>query len=164
MSTQNRSVYVIGHKNPDTDSICSAVAYTALKNKINGGGYKAKRAGHVSPETQFVLDYFKVEAPEYLSDVKLRVKDMEIREYQGVESNMSLKKAWEMMGESNIVTVPIVHDKHLKGLISLGDITKAYMNVFDNEIISQANTPYRNIVETLDGDMVVGNIEETIQS
>ncbi len=164
MSTQNRSVYVIGHKNPDTDSICSAVAYAALKNKINGGGYKAKRAGHVSPETQFILDYFKVEAPEYLSDVKLRVKDMEIREYQGVESNMSLKKAWEMMGESNIVTVPIVHDKHLKGLISLGDITKAYMNVFDNEIISQAKTPYRNIVETLDGDMVVGNIEETIQS
>ncbi|MDO5519973.1 MAG: putative manganese-dependent inorganic diphosphatase [bacterium] len=164
MSNQNRSVYVIGHKNPDTDSICSAVSYTALKNKLNNGGYKAKRAGHVSPETQFVLDYFKVEAPEYLSDVKLRVRDIEIREYEGVESHLSIKRAWEMMGDLNIVTIPIVHDKHLKGLITLGDITKAYMNVFDNEMIGHANTPYRNIVETLDGDMVVGEIEENINS
>lgn len=164
MSNQTRSVYVIGHKNPDTDSICSAISYAALKNKINNGGYKAKRAGHVSPETQFVLDHFKVEAPEYLSDVKLRVRDIEIRTYEGVESHLSIKRAWEMMGELNIVTVPIVHNKHLKGLITLGDITKAYMNVFDNEMIGHANTPYKNIVETLDGDMVVGEIEETINS
>lgn len=164
MSNQTRSVYVIGHKNPDTDSICSAISYAALKNKLNNGGYKAKRAGHISPETQFVLDHFKVEAPEYLSDVKLRVKDIEIRAYEGVESHISIKRAWEMMGELNIVTIPIVHNRHLKGLITLGDITKAYMNVFDNQIIGHANTPYRNIVETLDGDLVVGNIEETINS
>ena len=164
MSNQNRSVYVIGHKNPDSDSICSAISYAALKNKLNNGGYKAKRAGHISPETQFILDYFKVEAPEYLSDVKLRVKDIDIRSYEGVESSLSLKKAWEMMGELNIVTVPIVHDQKLKGLITLGDITKAYMNVFDNEIIGQANTPYSNILDTLDGNMLTGNIEETIRT
>lgn len=160
----DRSVYVIGHKNPDTDSICSAIAYAALKNTIHNGGYKAKRAGHISPETRFILDHFKVEPPEYVSDVQLKVRDIDIRKYEGVESQMSIKKAWEKMGESNIVTIPIVQGTTLTGLITLGDITKAYMDVFDNQIIGRANTPYSNIVETLDGEMVVGNIEDTIHS
>ncbi len=159
-----RSVYVIGHKNPDSDSICSAIAYTELKNKLNSGGYKPKRAGHVSPETKFILDYFNVTPPEYLGDVKLRVKDIDVHFYNGVEPSISLKRAWEQMGEQNSVTIPIVQNKKLKGLITLGDITKAYMDVFNNEIIGAANTPYRNIVETLDGDMVTGNIDGNISS
>ena len=164
MNQPTRSVYVIGHKNPDTDSICSAIAYAELKNKLNQGGYKAKRAGHISAETQFILDYFKVTPPEYLGDVKLRVRDIDVHFYSGVEPDISLKSAWEHMAEQNVVTIPIVQKSKLKGLITLGDITKAYMNVFDNEIIGAANTPYRNIVETLDGDMVVGNIEGHIKS
>ena len=164
LNQSTRSVYVIGHKNPDTDSICSAIGYTELKNKLNQGGYKAKRAGHVSPETKFILDYFNVTPPEYLGDVKLRVKDIDVHFYNGVEPGISLKRAWEQMGEQSVVTIPIVQNKKLKGLITLGDITKAYMNVFDNEIIGAAHTPYCNIVDTLDGDMVVGNMEDTIDS
>ncbi len=164
LNQPTRSVYVIGHKNPDTDSICSAIGYAELKNKLNQGGFKPKRAGHISPETKFILDYFKVTPPEYLGEVKLRVKDIDVHFYNGVNPTISLKKAWEQMGEQNVVTLPIVQNKKLKGLITLGDITKAYMDVFNNEIIGAANTPYRNIVETLDGDMVVGNIDETISS
>lgn len=159
-----RSVYVIGHKNPDSDSICSAIAYAELKNKLHNGGYKAKRAGHVSPESRFILDYFKVPEPEYIGDVKPKVKDIEVQLYEGVTPEISLKRAWEQMGEQKIVTIPIVQNNKLKGLITLDDITRAYMNVFDNEIIGAANTSYRNIVETLDGDMVVGDIEGYISS
>lgn len=155
----NRSVYVVGHKNPDTDSICSALSYAALKNKLYGGGYKAKRAGEVSPETKFVLDYFNVQAPEYVADVRPRVKDIEIREYDVVDRNLSLKKAWELMGEKSVVTLPIVNKKALEGIITLGDVTQAYMDVFDNRIIAAAGTPYSNLVETLDGELIVGNIE-----
>lgn len=164
LNKSNRSVYVIGHKNPDSDSICSALAYAELKNKLYNGGYKAKRAGQISPETRFILEHFGVEPPEFIEDVRLKVRDIDIREYEGVEYHLSIKKAWEMMGDKNIVTVPIVHGDRLKGLITLGDITKAYMNVFDNEMIGTAKTPYRNIVETLDGDMIVGNIDEYICS
>lgn len=164
LNQTTRSVYVIGHKNPDTDSICSAVAYAELKNKLNQGGYKAKRAGNISPETKFILDYFKVNPPEYLGDVKLRVKDIDVHFYNSVNPDISLKRAWEQMGQQNVVTLPIVQNKKLKGLITLGDITKAYMNVFDNEIIGAAKTPYRNIVDTLDGDMVVGDMEGSICS
>ncbi len=164
LNQQTRSIYVIGHKNPDTDSICSAIAYTELKNKLNNGGYKAKRAGHVSPETRFILDYFNVEAPEYIGDVKLRVKDIDVHFYDGVDPNISLKKAWEQMGSQKIVTIPIVQNKKLKGVITLGDITKAYMDVFNNEIIGTAHTPYRNIVETLDGDIVTGDIDDCVTS
>lgn len=159
-----RSVYVIGHKNPDSDSICSAIAYAELKNKLNNGGYKAKRAGHISPESKFILDYFHVPEPEYIGDVKPKVKDIEVEFYEGVSPDISLKRAWEQMGEQKIVTIPIVQNNKLKGLITLDDITRAYMNVFDNEIIGAANTSYRNIVETLDGDMVVGDIKGHISS
>lgn len=157
-----RSVYVIGHKNPDTDSICSAISYAALKNKINNGGYKAKRAGQISPETRFVLEHFKVTPPEYVSDVRPKVKDIEIRAYNIVTRQLSLKKAWELMGEKKYVTLPVVHEECLEGIITLGDITKAYMDVFDSRIIAEANTPYGNIVETLDGELIVGNEEDCI--
>ena len=67
--SENQKIYVVGHKNPDTDSICSAISYAELKRKVDGDAYIAKRAGNVNEETQFVLDYFGVEAPEYLADL-----------------------------------------------------------------------------------------------
>lgn len=149
-------VYIIGHKNPDTDSICSAIAYAELKNQINGGGYCAARAGQINQETQYVLNFFQMPAPKYVADVMTDVRDIEIRKTQGVSGDISLKKAWNMMRSLGVVTLPITEDQMLQGLITIGDIANAYMDVYDNCILSVARTPYKNILETLDASMLIG--------
>ena len=155
---RKRRTIVIGHKNPDTDSICSAICYAALKSKITGNEYVAGRAGHVNEETQYVLNYFHVEAPQLIESVKTQVKDIEIRATKGVDRNISLKKAWNLMQDAHVVTLPAVSEKGvLEGLITVGDITKSYMNVLDSSILSKAHTQYKNILETLEGAMVVGD-------
>jgi len=155
---KKETVYVIGHRNPDTDSICSAIAYAKLKNITTGGDYRPRRAGQVSLETKFVLNYFHIKAPSYLPDVRTQVKDIEIRNVKGVSKNISLKKAYELMNENNVVTLPIINSKEeLTGLITIGDIAKSYMDIYDSKIISTAKTPYRNILETLEGQMIVGD-------
>lgn len=151
---------VIGHKNPDTDSICSAICYANLKRKVTGEDFEPRRAGHVNEETQFVLKHFGVKAPELIEHVKTEVRDIEIREMEGVKKNISLKKAWNLMQASNAVTLPAVTaDGMLEGLITVGDITQSYMNVYDSSILSKANTQYSNIIETLEGSLVVGNAD-----
>ena len=154
----SRKSIVIGHKNPDTDSICSAICYANLKRCVTGDNYQPGRAGAVNEETQFVLKHFNVEAPEIIENVKTQVRDIEIRETAGVKKNLSLKKAWNIMQEANVVTIPAVTEEGLlEGLITVGDIAKSYMNVYDSSILSKANTQYANIVETLEGAMIVGD-------
>lgn len=148
---------VIGHKNPDTDSVCSAICYANLKRIVTGADYEPRRAGLINEETQFVLKYFGVEAPELIEHVKTEVRDIEIRGTKGVEKNISLKKAWNMMQAANVVTLPaLTDDGGLEGLITVSDITQSYMNVYDSSILSKANTKYSNIIETLEGALVVG--------
>ena len=155
---RRRRTIVIGHKNPDTDSICSAICYAALKSKITGKEYVPGRAGHVNEETQYVLNYFNVEAPKLIESVKTQVKDIEIRATKGVNRNISLKKAWNLMQDAHVTTLPAVSESGvLEGLITVGDITKSYMNVLDSSILSKAHTQYKNILETLEGAMVVGD-------
>lgn len=154
----SRKTIVIGHKNPDTDSICSAICYANIKRCVTGENYQPGRAGAVNEETQFVLKHFNVEAPEIIENVKTQVRDIEIRETAGVKKNLSLKKAWNIMQEANVVTIPAVTEEGLlEGLITVGDIAKSYMNVYDSSILSKANTQYANIVETLEGAMIVGD-------
>ena len=152
-------IYILGHKNPDTDSICSAIAYADIKNRSNDGRrYLAKRAGQINEETEYVLKRFGVEAPGYLPDVGTQVKDMEIRETPGVESNISIKDAWAIMKETNAVTLPITkEDGQLEGLITTGDIAKSYMDAHDNYFLSNARTQYRSIANTVEGEVVTGN-------
>lgn len=158
MGKTNNKIYIIGHKNPDTDSICSAIAYAALKNKISSKEYCARRAGQINEETQYVLKRFEMEAPVYMSDVGTQIKDIEIRETKGVNSSISLKKAWQLMKDENVVTLPITDkENRLEGLITIGDIATSYMEVFDSAILSAARTQYKNIIETLEGTMEVGN-------
>ena len=157
---ENRKVkktYVIGHKNPDTDSICSAIAYANLKREMTGEEYVAKRAGELNGETAYVLDRFGVEVPGYLGDVHLKVKDMDIRQIEGVRSNASIREAWTRMKQENIRTLPVTRNDRLEGLITIGDIATSYMEVYDSHILSTARTQYRNIVNTLDGTIVTGN-------
>ena len=151
-------IYVIGHKNPDTDSICAAIAYANLKNQADGNRYEAKRAGELNEETKYVLDTFGVKSPGLITDVGAQVKDIEIRKTPGVSGKISLKRAWEMMKEQNVVTLPVTDkENNLEGLIITGDIATSYMDVYDNSILSRAKTQYQNIVDTLDGTMLCGN-------
>ena len=153
-----RNTTVICHRNPDTDSICSAICYANLKRLVTGDEYIPGRAGHVNGETQFVLDYFGVEQPKLVEDVRTQVKDIEIRKTKGVAGSISLKMAWKIMQENNVVTIPSVReDGALEGLITVGDITKTYMNIYDSSILSKANTQYSNIIETLEADLIVGD-------
>lgn len=154
---QKKQVFVVGHKNPDTDSICSAIAYANLKNKLSDEKHIPKRAGKINGETQYVLDHFQVEVPEFIEDVGTQIRDIKIRNLDGVPRGISLKNAWNIMREGNVVTLPILEDDHLEGIITVKDITTVYMDDYDSRILSKAKTPYRNILETIDGTMVVGD-------
>ena len=157
---KKRPVYVVGHKNPDTDSICSAIAYANLKNILKSEddpNYIAGRAGAMNPETEFVLKKFGADAPIYISHVMTQVRDMEIRETQGVSGNLSLKRAWEMMNDQAVMTLPITKEDKLQGLITISDIATAYMDVYDNKMLSKAGTSYKNILDTLEGTMLIGD-------
>ncbi len=155
---ETNSVWIIGHKNPDADSICAAIAYAALKNQTDREQYVPKRAGSMNGETQYVLDYFGVEAPEEVSDVGAQVKDINIRRTAGVREGITLKKAWELMQTERVVTLPIVNEsRKLAGLISNNDIAMCYMEVSNQESLSQARPRYHNIIETLNGTLLTGN-------
>lgn len=163
MAVQRGRVTVIGHKNPDTDSICSAIAYAALKqSRDEEKEYIARRAGGLNEETQFVLDRFQVSAPEYIADVGTQVSDIKIREVEGISRLTSLKRAWERMKGASAVTLPVTSGDTLEGIITLKDIVTAYMDVYDSQILSRSKTPYSNLLDTLEGKMIVGDPEEVI--
>lgn len=157
MGKKSKKVYIVGHKNPDTDSICSAIAYAELKKKITGDDYVAKRAGQINEETHYVLKKFKIDAPGLLQNVKLQVKDMDIHKIDGVAPNVSIRDTWEKMKENNVKTLPVLKDEELVGVISTGDIATSYMEVYDNRELSSARTQYKNIIDTLDGKLICGN-------
>ena len=160
-----KEVYILGHRNPDTDSICSAIAYADVKNRENDGcRYIAARAGQLSPETSYVLHRFGMRQPTYVNNIGTRVRDMDIRRIPGISDDISMKKAWSMMAELNAVTLPIVDgDNMLDGIITINDIATSYMENQDSTIIAQAKTPYRNILETLEAEMVVGDPEAVFE-
>lgn len=165
--TDNREgvINVIGHSNPDTDSVCSAIAYAYLKRKVTGKAYIPKRAGQINAETDFVLKYFGVPAPDYMGDVRTQVIDIDVERVTGVDQQISLKKAWTLMKNDTLQTLPVVDSsQHLLGLITIEDIAKSYMDVYDSRIIATAGTPFHNVVETLDGEMLHGEMEEKIVS
>lgn len=160
-----RPVLITGHKNPDTDSICAAISYSRLKNKINNTDrYIPCRAGNPNAETSFVLEYFKVDAPLLLDNVKTQVSDIAYRKTPGVSKNMSLKQAYQMMRDGHVVTLPAVNQNGiLEGLITMSDIAKSYMNVYDSAIISTAETPFKNILETLEATLITGDANRNCQ-
>ena len=153
------TTYVIGHKNPDTDSICSAIAYCDIKNRTTQESrYIPKRAGQINEETEYVLNRFGVHPPGYLSNIGTQVKDMDIRLSPEANKSMSLKNAWDLMQENSIVSLPIREkDGTLEGLITIGDIAKTYMDTTDSYLLSRARTQYQRIAETIGGKVIEGN-------
>ena len=151
-------VVVIGHRNPDTDSICSAIAYAELKNKTSSLVCEARRAGRMNQETEFVLKRFGVAPPRMCTDVNPKIRDVDYREMPGIPGSTSLRKAWEIMRDQKIDTLPITSaDNELEGIITVKDIATANMDVFDTGVLATSRTTYKNILETLGGTMVVGN-------
>ena len=152
-------IFVIGHKNPDTDSICSAIAYADIKNRTSQKvKYIPKRAGQINEETEYVLNRFGMQPPGYLSNIGTQIKDMDIRMSPEADKSMSLKNAWDLMQENSIVSLPIREkDGTLEGLITIGDIAKTYMDTTDSYLLSRARTQYQRIAETIGGKVIEGN-------
>ena len=151
-------VVVIGHRNPDTDSICSAIAYAELKNKTSDLVCEARRAGKMNQETEFVLKKFGVTPPRMCTDVNPKIRDVDYREMPGIPGSTSLRKAWSIMRDSRVDTLPVTNaDNELEGLITVKDIATANMDVFDTGVLAKSSTTYKNILETLGATMVVGD-------
>ncbi|MVX62548.1 putative manganese-dependent inorganic diphosphatase [Clostridium chromiireducens] len=151
-------VYVTGHKNPDSDSICAAYGYAAFKNKIGNLPAIPVRLGNVNAETQFILDYFKVEAPRLLKTVRLRLEDLDIDTINPITSNISLKMAWNIMRDNHIKSLPVV-DNHgrLAGILSISNLTSSYMDIWDNNILAKSKTSIGNILDTLSANSIYIN-------
>ena len=159
MSTESKKVWVVGHKNPDTDSICAAISYAYLKNQSGDKKtYVAKRAGAVNEEARYVLERFGVEEPPLVSYAGAQIKDINIRKTAGVSNQISLKRAWELMKKLEVVTLPVTNQfGKLEGVIVTKDIATSYMDVLDNCVLSKARTQYKTIAETIDGEVYAGN-------
>ncbi len=158
MQQTAHKVVVIGHRNPDTDSICSAIAYAELKNKTSDLVCEARRAGKMNQETEFVLKKFGVTPPRMCTDVNPKIRDVDYRQVPGIPGSASLRKAWEIMRDQKIDTLPVTSEEdELQGVVTVKDIATANMDLFDTGILAKSRTSYRNILETLGATMVVGS-------
>lgn len=154
-----KPIIVIGHTNPDTDAICSAIAYADLKNRTTENYYIAKRAGELNAETKYVLERFGVQTPEYVKSLVPKISDVQYRYVEGIDEQLSLKQVWKLMREKNIKTIPVLSEnRHIKGIVTLGDIARFYVEDQDADALAEANTSYYNIVETLNGKLIVGDL------
>ena len=160
MPKEVHKVVVIGHRNPDTDSICSAIAYAELKNRTSTLVCEPRRAGKMNQETEFVLKKFGVTPPRMCTDVNPKIRDVDYREMPGIPGSTSLRRAWKIMRDQQIDTLSITSaDNELEGIITVKDLATANMDVFDTAVLAKSRTSYKNILETLNGTMVVGNAD-----
>ena len=153
------AIKVIGHRNPDTDSVCSAIAYSRLKNIIDPAHpTKACRAGQLNRETRFVLERFGAETPQLYTDVSPQVRDVDIRAAEGVDGEMSLRRAWNRMRDQNLDTLCVIDgERNLKGLITVKDVATANMDVQDKYVLAKAGASYDNVIDTVNGTVLVGD-------
>ena len=156
-------VFVIGHKSPDTDSICSAIAYAELRNQSGDADYIACRAGIVNEETKFVLKYFGVEVPLYLGTVQPDISDIDLNMIAGIDNDDSIKRAWELMAEQDARSVPVLSDGRVQGIVSITDIAKSYMDESDSHVLATARTRFSSIAETLNGRIRCGDHNEVCE-
>lgn len=144
------TVYVTGHKNPDSDSICAALAYAEFKNKTGTVEAIPVRLGEINRETYFILSYFGVEPPQFIETVKLQVKDLNIDKIAPISPEITLKMAWNLMRKNNVKSLPVVDEsEQLIGIVSVSNVTESYMDVWDNTILGKSRVTLDNIVDTL---------------
>ena len=151
-------VYVSGHRNPDTDSICSAIAYSYLLNATNKYNAVPVRLGEINRETEYVLKRFGVEHPVLLKTVKQKVEDLNYDKVTVFSKDLTLKTAWFLLKQQNLKSAPIL-DEHgqLLGLLSTSNIIKGYMDQWDSEVLKKAKTPVENVIDTLEANVIYLN-------
>ncbi|MCR4617046.1 MAG: putative manganese-dependent inorganic diphosphatase [Lachnospiraceae bacterium] len=164
VTVRQRPVYITGHKNPDTDSVCAAITYANLKNKIYGDNYIACRAGRLNEETQFVLSYFDVDEPPYIKDVRARLRDIDFRQVDAANPGDPIKDAGTRMYDSNVTTLCVTENEKVVGTITMSDIVETYMQIRDPEFLAKSEAYVGSIVEALDGALIVGDSEKRITS
>ncbi len=148
-------VYITGHRNPDSDSICAALAYAEFKNKTGNFQYVPVRLGDINRETYFILAYFGVEPPQYIENVRLQVSDLNIDKIAPISSDITLKMAWNIMRMNNIKSLPVVDENEtLNGVVSVSNVTESYMDVWDNMILGKSKVTVNNLLDTLTGQII----------
>ena len=158
-------IYVTGHKNPDTDSIVSAIAYAALMNALGDRRYTAARLGTVSDETAHILERFGVPAPERIYNVRTQVRDLNFDRPPVLSSAVTVRRAWEAMlkSEREIPSLPVAgEDGTLCGMVTTGDIAAFDLESSENPNLTEI--PLFNLVSNLDGKLWDGNSAVTALS
>ena len=155
-------IYVIGHKNPDTDSICAALALAELKRQT-GINAVAARLGTLNPETKFILDKLHVNMPVLLTTARSTLEEIEIDDAVTIEEGQTIRRAWDLCLENHVKTLYVVDDKNeYKGMVTLGDVSKIQMQ--DLNITSELlkETPLENLVASVKGSFILkGNLERS---
>ncbi|MCL2674502.1 MAG: putative manganese-dependent inorganic diphosphatase [Defluviitaleaceae bacterium] len=153
-------IYVFGHKNPDTDSICSTIAYVELKRRLGIENIVACRLGKLNDETRFALDYFKAAEPIFIDNMRMKLRDLDLHSPVELSAGEPLKKAWDSLrtNEADAKLLPVLgeHGK-LQGLISVADITRIFMDPYDEEVFHKYEISFDNLLAILQGKLVSGN-------
>lgn len=149
------TVYITGHRNPDSDSICAAIGYADLKNRRGFENAIPLRLGEINNETKFILDYFGVEEPLYKETMKPQVSDIDFDQPYKVSKDIPMNKALNIIQNSRVSSVQVVDEQDkLLGIVSLSNLTKGYMDIWDDNILGRSNTSLDNIVEVLSAQII----------
>ncbi len=156
---QQELILIVGHKNPDTDTVVSAIAYAKLKEALGMKNIKPVTVGKINNETRFVLDYFGVETPQVIDDFYLRVGDVMSSPAIVIDIGAPIKDVLDIVKKKGFMMVPIGKDLELKGVIDITKLAAMLVAEMDIETDRQVNTTVKNILQCLNGTLIVGNIE-----
>ena len=157
---KKEKIFVFGHQNPDTDSICSAIAYANLKRELGFENTQAYRLGHINNETKFVLEHFGFDSPTPLGDVKIRVRDLPLYTPIMLSENDPIKKAWDYLSKhkgSRLLPVLSDADETIAGIITLGDITRIFMETLEDSESEKHETLFENLLTIFETEVVYGS-------
>ena len=144
------AIFIFGHKNPDTDTVCSSIALSYLKNAL-GAKTVPKVLGNINNETKFVLNYFNEPVPSYLNDVRVRIKNIKYDKKAYINENASIDSAFKLMQKQNITAIPVIDEKKkLTGYVTLKEIARYLING-NKEIV---HTKFDNIIDTLNAKVI----------
>ena len=147
------TIYITGHRNPDTDSIVSSMAYAALKNALGDRHYRAARLGQISDETQIVLDRFGFQPPELVTDLRTQVRDLEYDTPPTLSAAAPISRAWRTMQENKINVIPVANDDGtLYGMLSAGDVANYDVSSVRNPMVGEM--PVYNLLSVLEGHIL----------
>lgn len=153
-------IHIIGHKNPDTDSIMASIAYAELKRRLGVNAVPC-RIGDINTETAFILNKFDMHEPIYIQNARLKLYDLTFDKPILITKDKTIKEAWDRMcannqskGSKNAALYVVDKEEHLLGVVSLSDISELLLNENGNISELMEETPIENIAEVLEGSIV----------